>query len=155
MRLWHYNIIKYLPNTQLLLLWKTLNDIFKTRNVTFLNNYVQNYPQDDLHLYSLLVINELTKRHLEVNLDLFYIYFNISDSNTYVYEKEIKCPFIHHHNFGYFTQCFYALQEIYDRQQEDFTAEMYKKLYNVYQEYITHGMYNSLMEIEYDRRQRK
>jgi len=120
MRLWHYSIIKFLPNTQLLLLWKTLNDIFKKKPLNILNNYIQYCSLDDLHLYSLIVIKELNKRQLEVNLNEFYNYFNLSENDTYIYSEEINSPFKKYHDLEYLLICYYSLEEIYIRGQEDF-----------------------------------
>lgn len=38
-------------------------------------------------------------------------------------------PFKYHHNNRYLVQCFYNLQEKYDRGQKDFTKDIYDKLY--------------------------
>lgn len=139
MRLWHYSIIKYLPNTQLLLLWKTLNSIYKKEPIDILNNYVQNCSLDDLHLYSLIVIKELNKRQLEVNLDNFYSYFNISENDTYIYSKEIKCPFNEYHDIEYLLICYYALEEIYIRGQDDFDRENFYILKDFIYNIVIHG----------------
>ena len=46
----------------------------------------------------------------------------------------VSQPFKYHHNDRYLLQCFYNLQEKYDRGQKDFDKETYLKLENFIRE---------------------
>jgi len=123
MRLWHYQLIPYLPKSQLLAQWRELNSIFKKQDKHILINYIYEYPKDDLYSYTNMVVKEMTKRGYKIHIDNWCNYF--LDGITY---KNIKQPFKNHHNFRYLQQCFYNLQEKYDRGQKDFSKELYDKL---------------------------
>lgn len=123
MRLWHYKLIPYLPNSQLIAQWRELNSIFKKQDKHILINYVYEYLKDDLNEYTQLVIEEMRNRGIK-----------IKDFSNYVnYFKNISmncgfAPFKNHHNNRYLLQCFYNLQEKFDRGQKDFSKEQYKRL---------------------------
>ena len=124
MRLWHYKLIPYLPKSQLLAQWRELNSIFKKQDKHILINYIYEYPQEDLYKYSYIVLNELEKWFISVkSMSKFFDYFSdVFDVDWF------KNPFLNHHNDRYLLQCFYNLQEKYDRGQKDFTEENYEKL---------------------------
>ena len=128
MRLWHYKLIPFLPNSQLLAQWRELNSIFKKQDKHILINYVYEYPKQDLLAYSLLVISEMTERGIDIrkteNFDSYFsgVYVkNIPNLENFV-------PFKNHHNNRYLLQCFYNLQEKYDRGQKDFRYGLYLDL---------------------------
>ena len=124
MRLWHYDLIKFLPKSQLLAQWRELNSIFKKQDKHILINYVYDYPKEDLYIYSGLVIGEMTARGYKIrSVDNYNNYFK--DINE---PKEYYNPFKNHHNDRYLTQCFFNLQEKYDRGQKDFDKKTYKEL---------------------------
>lgn len=126
MRLWHYKLIPFLPNSQLIAQWRELNSIYKNQPKHILINYVYRYEKDDLLVYSLKVTKELEHRGINIKkFDNFVNYFK-----GYTYRKYIKseAPFIFHHNERYLRQCFYNLQEKFDRGQKDFSKEQYRKL---------------------------
>ena len=123
MRIWHYKLIPFLPKSQLLAQWRELNSIFKKQDKHILINYIYEYPKDDLFTYSNFIINEMKKRGFEIkSIDNYYKYFMYQPVNL------VKIPFINHHNFRYMQQCFYNLQEKYDRGQKDFDYNTYWKL---------------------------
>lgn len=128
MRLWHYKLIPFLPKSQLLAQWRELNSIYKKQDKHILINYVYEYPMEDLLAYSLLVISEMTERGINIgNTENFDSYF------SGVYVKNIPnlesfIPFKNHHNNRYLLQCFYNLQEKYDRGQKDFRYGLYLDL---------------------------
>lgn len=137
MRLWHYELIPFLPKLQLLGQWQELNSIFKKQDKHILINYVYEYPKQDLYYYSLLVIGEMIKRGLSIrNLQNIQQYFNLTDEVMYIgipnadKFKLKETIFKNHHNFRYLQQCFYNLQEKYDRGQRDFTKDIYDKLFD-------------------------
>ena len=124
MRLWHYRLIPFLPNSQLLAQWRELNSIFKKQDKHILINYVYEYPKEDLWSYTDLVIEEMKKRGFAIkSIDNAMNYFK----GVKGYER-IEKPFMRHHNSRYLRQCFYNLQEKYDRGQKDFDEEGYSRL---------------------------
>lgn len=131
MRLWHYKLIPFLPKSQLLAQWRELNSIFKKQDKHILINYIYNYPVTDLLSYSSIVIQEMRKRGYKVNKEnydcFFGKYFADDEHPTYVIH-----PFKIYHNYRYLQQCFYNLQEKYDRGQKDFSKEQYDKLFEFF-----------------------
>ena len=129
MRLWHYKLIPFLPNSQLLAQWRELNSIFKKQDNHILINYVYEYPKEHLFAYSLEVISEMQRRNILVKAwGNFDAYFNEFRSQYLVNHKQIEKPFPDHHNNRYLLQCFYNLQEKYDRGQKDFRYGLYLDL---------------------------
>lgn len=128
MRLWHYKLIRFLPKSQLLAQWRELNSIYKKQDKHILINYVYEYPREDLLAYSLLVMSEMNERGIDIRkTENFDSYF------SGVYVKSIPnlenfVPFKEHHNNRYLLQCFYNLQEKYDRGQKDFRYGLYLDL---------------------------
>ena len=123
MRLWHYELIQYLPKSQLLAQWRELNSIFKKQDKHILINYIYEYPKEDLMSYSYMVVNEMLRRGYKIK--------NTTNWNTYFKENLGLLPdkpFKNHHHYRYLKQCFYNLQEKYDRGQKDFSEEQYNKL---------------------------
>lgn len=127
MRLWHYELLQYLPNKQLLGQWRELNVIFKKQKKHILINYVYEYPKLDLYHYTEIVIDEMKKRGYKIGDK------SIENANNYFKDVEFLygvggfngIPFKNHHNFRYLLQCFYNLQEKYDRGQKDFSKSQY------------------------------
>lgn len=81
------------------------------------------YGKEDLLYYSILVIKELEKRNIKIK--------SWENYHKYLWGTfcdEIKEPFKRHHTEKYLIQCFFNLQEKYDRGQKDFNEEEYKKL---------------------------
>lgn len=125
MRLWHYQLIPYLPKSQLLAQWRELNSIFKKQDKHILINYIYEYPKNDLKTYSCMVINEIHKRGYKIN--------SMANFKAYFGDELLPSPldnklFRNHHTHRYFLQCFYNLQEKYDRGQKDFSKEQYDEL---------------------------
>lgn len=143
MRLWHYKILPYLPNSQLWLKaqWRELNSIFKKQDKHILINYVYEYNKLELEEYACLVLNEIIKRKIKIHSwDNFLKYFNYSpldysvDSIIGFRIQNMKVMlgnnalFKCHHTDRYLLQCFYNLQEKYDRGQKDFDKDTYDRL---------------------------
>ena len=127
MRLWHYKLISYLPNSQLLAQWRELNSIFKKQDKHILINYVYDYPKSNLLVYSNMVIEEMKKRGIKIRSFENYENYFIEPSFSVI--KDI--PFPEHHTDRYLLQCFYNLQEKYDRGQKDFSEEKYKEMLKI------------------------
>ena len=122
MRLWHYELIPYLPDSQLIAQWRELNSIFKKQDRHILINYVYHYEKEYLWWYTQLVLDELRKRNYNIrSWDNYNNYFN--DVNPVG-----NLVFLEHDN-QYFDICYYNLLEKYLRGQEDFTKERFTKLY--------------------------
>ena len=126
MRLWHYKLIKYLPNSQLVAQWRELNSIYKSENNHILINYVYDYEKAYLLSYSILVIDEMNNRNMNINKwDNFEDYF----CKTY----EANCTNLRdlhykEHDDDYLVMNFYNLKEKYVRGQKDFDENAYDKL---------------------------
>ena len=125
MRLWHYKLIPYLPNSQLIAQWRELNAIFKNQPNHILINYVYEYSKKELFKYTHLIINEMNLRGFKLKVKSYENCENYFKGVTIITTDN---PFISHHNNRCLLQCFYNLQEKYDRGQKDFTEERYKKL---------------------------
>lgn len=125
MRLWHYKLIPFLPNSQLIAQWRELNSIFKKQDKHILINYVYEYNECHLWNYSRLVIEEMKNRGFKIkSLENFNNYFGSYPKKYLI----IHYIFFEHHNNRYLLQCFYNLQEKYDRGQKDFNKEQYERL---------------------------
>lgn len=129
MRLWHYELIPYLPKSQLLAQWRELNSIFVKEDKHILINYIYEYPKDDLLVYSVMVMAEMQKRGYKINTSNYNNYFSRFDviKTMKKIDSNYK-PFKNHHNFRYLQQCFYNLEEKYDRGQADFSQKQYEAL---------------------------
>lgn len=127
MRLWHYKLIPFLPKSQLLAQWRELNSIFKKQDKHILINYIYQYPKESLYNYSCMVINAMCyQRHIKIrSTQAMRDYFQVAEINI---NDIVSNPFPKHHTDRYLLQCFYNLQEKYDRGQKDFTYDIYWKL---------------------------
>ena len=126
-RLWHYKLLPYLPNSQLIaqkrecdLIWKDIANGKQTNHI--LINYIWSYEdyKYQLIIYYWMLKIEFKKRG-----------FNFRESanaNLLIEYRGLIQPFAYHHNDKYLVQCFYNLQEKYDRGQKDFTYDTYKNL---------------------------
>lgn len=127
MRLWHYKIIPFLPNSQLISQWREINSIFKKQDKHILINYIYEYNNKDLGIYTNLVIQEMLSRKIKIHNWKNYEEYFKNDSFE-IYELSNYIPFKEHHDDRYLLQCFYNLQEKYDRGQKDFTENQYNDL---------------------------
>ena len=143
MRLWHYKILPYIPNSQIKGQWRELNVIFKAgkeRINHILINYVKDCSKADLKMYTYMVLHEMMIRKLNfVSLNPLREFFKMTDYSQeeileeafvieHIYDY-LKTPiFVGYHTDRYLLQCFYNLQEKYDRGQKDFSKEQYEQL---------------------------
>lgn len=133
MRLWHIDLIPYLPNSQLLAQWRELNSIFKKQDKHILINYVYEYPKQYLYDYTKKVIDVMEKRNCKIKtFDNFTQYFHVHHSHKY--DEKYYCLRFKEHNNEYLTICYWNLREKYLRGQKDFTDEVWEKLDNFYKE---------------------
>lgn len=132
MRLWHIDIIQYLPDLQLLAQWRELNSIFKKQNKHILINYVYKYNKDYLYNYTQVVIDEFKKRNLKIRtLKNFNEYFLDSEKPVTIncYNKALR---FEEHNDEYFQICYYNLKEKYLRHQKGYSKKSWLSLENYY-----------------------
>ena len=125
MRLWHIDILPYLPKSQLLAQWRELNSIFKKQDKHILINYVYRQPTE-LSLYTDDVIEQMQNRGYKIkSLNNYKKYF--ADKTIIVFNSKAK--FIEH-NDKYLLICFMNLYEKYIRGQKDFDKATFNKLYD-------------------------
>lgn len=130
MRLWHIDLIPYLPKSQLLAQWRELNSIFKKQDKHILINYIYDYPKEYLWRYTAKLVNEMGDRSIKVkHWDNYDEYFK----ELYVVFTDLRFK---EHNNEYLTICYYNLKEKYLRGQKDFTAEVWEKLDTFYQQWL-------------------
>ena len=131
MRLWHIDLLKYLPKLQLLsqkremdLIWKNLAMGVQTNHI--LINYVWEYDEyeKELYVYYKALEKEFKRRNFKFN----HSKYCLANYDYIIWYQ----PFKQHHNFRYLEQCYYNLEEKYDRKQKDFDLETYLKLRKFY-----------------------
>ncbi|WP_010304808.1 pyrimidine dimer DNA glycosylase/endonuclease V [Kurthia senegalensis] len=123
MRLWHYEIIPFLPKGQLLSQWRELNSIFAKEDRHVLINYVYEYDRTDLRAYTKLIMDEMGKRGYRIrSFDKMNNYF------SGVADVPVAHPFVNHHNDEYLEICFYNLKEKFIRGQKDYERLDYDRL---------------------------
>ena len=122
MRLWHKDLIPYLPDKQLISQWRECCAI--AGNIAkfgsphhLLVNKIMNYPIDHFFSYTFLVMNEMDHRGFSIN-PKSYQNFEIRMINFLGRVPESMVPindiFKGWHNRPYFAQCVYNLMEKHD-----------------------------------------
>lgn len=130
MRLWHHDLLPYLPRTQLLSQWRELNSIFAKEDKHVLINYIYEYDKVELYAYSLMVINEFTKRGYTIrSFEKMDNYFHSVDERNFM---PIRNLFKNHHDKTYLQICYFNLKEKYIRGQKDYSEERFKQLQSYY-----------------------
>ena len=126
MRLWHIDLIPYLPKSQLLAQWRELNSIFKKQDKHILINYIYEYPNEYLWEYTMRVIIEMQNRNYEIK--------SLTNADNYfeglgrIPEKIKNLAIFDEHNDEYLTICYWNLREKYLRGQKDFTEDVWNRL---------------------------
>ena len=118
MRLWHRDLIAVLPREQLVAQWRECSAIAGAiqKNGTP-NHILVNYVVDNLNsfvAYSYMVRQEMTRRGYRTMENVWTKIVSIVDTNVWK-DLTLKEIFEKEHNFRYFLQCYYNLQEKYDR----------------------------------------
>jgi len=132
MRLWHIDLIPYLPKSQLIAQWRELNSIFKKQDKHILINYVYN-DLTSLRAYSNAVVIEMTLRNYKIRSFVNEInFFARVEINL---NESLNKKFAEHNN-EYLTICYWNLREKYIRGQKDFTDQVWQKLDKFYKEAI-------------------
>ena len=117
MRLWHKDIIEYLPREQLVAQWRELSAIAGNLNTKgtpnhILVNKVLNYPIDHFISQALYVRQEMTRRGYRTMESVWKKILSTNDGTFELVAPE--CLFPRWHNFQYLRQCYYNLEEKYD-----------------------------------------
>lgn len=133
MRIWHYAMIPYLPKQQLLGQWREccLIASLLAKDHTpnhILVNCVTDFPPDDFEIYCAMIYHEMIKRgmkisdevckRLEMDLRAYRLYLDSEVPwDCFVKDFPISAnpPFPMWHDKRYLRQCFYNLEEKYDR----------------------------------------
>ena len=116
MRLWHYKLIPVLPNAMLVSQWRECIAIKRQWEKGTLKHrlvsYVKNCNRCYFRNYVRLVKNEMIIRNIKTNYDLYaeLIRFTNEDGS-----KGVNNEYYIEHNDRYLKQCYYNLQEKYDR----------------------------------------
>jgi uncharacterized protein (TIGR02328 family) len=128
MRLWHIDLIPYLPRQQLIAQWRELNSIFAKQDNHILINYIYKYDKSYLLNYTNRVMREMMERGYRINSTLNYtLYFKGTDG------YQVNQRFAEH-DFEYLTMCFWNLKEKFIRGQKDFTVQQWGKILFFYEE---------------------
>lgn len=129
MRLWHTDLIPFIPKSQLLAQWRELNSIFAKEDRHVLINYIYEYPKEDLYIYTQIVLKEMRARNITIRtVDKMERYFEQMAIPTEYF------PYNNHHNDEYLTICYYNLYEKYIRGQKDFSKEQFEALQRYYEQ---------------------
>lgn len=137
MRLWHPELLHYLPNKQLISQWRELNSIYKKQNKHILINFIYKYDKEELFCYSNLLLKEIFNRGIKIkDITKYKKYFNteyytldILKSLTKKYlEVSSKVLFKEDINEIYLVICCWNLFEKYIRGQKGFSNECINKI---------------------------
>ena len=120
MRLWHYKLIPVLPTKMLVSEWRECIAIKRQWESGTLKHrlvfYVTKHQKYYFYKYLVLVVEEMMKRKIKFNLKLIdeisdFCQTNIADLKI-KYDENLHYP---EHNNRYLLQCYYNLQEKFDR----------------------------------------
>ena len=124
MRLWHKDLIPYLPKKQLIAQWRECcaiasNLANKGTPNHLLVNKILNYPKNHFCTYRWLIVKETISRGYKItpnSMSKFDSNFEVFSNGLWEHYKIIKLDdlFAEWHNERYLKQCLYNLQEKYD-----------------------------------------
>ena len=127
MRLWHYQLLPFIPRSQLLAQWRELNSIYAKEDRHVLINYIYDYPKVDLLAYSDLVVEEMANRGYKIrSFEKMNAYFEQTE------RIEGFIPFLSHHQNEYLEICYFNLKEKFLCGQKDFTKEQFEQIQKLY-----------------------
>lgn len=134
MRLWHKDLVPYLPKQQLLGQWRELCCIASSLEKEHTPNHILvnpilDYPPEHFEYFCNLVMEEMNKHKFEIqpttlntlqnNIRAWRIYLGKELPFDYVdrdWGMDLEEPlFPEWHNYRYLRQCYYNLEEKYDR----------------------------------------
>lgn len=133
MRLWHIDLIPFLPDSQLLAQWRELNSIFKKHDKHILINYIYNYDDEYLFDYTCMVLKEFRNRNFKIKntINFYNRFYQFSFDGVIPLKNNYEYKF-KEHNRDYLNICFYNLMEKYLRGQKDFHYYTWNKLCKFY-----------------------
>lgn len=117
MRLWHYQLLPYLPRLQLISQWRECCCIAKSiteKGVPnhILVNKIMDYPVDNFVIYTDMVIKEINNRGYKISDKALTNYRKNIQKSTYRFNNNRKCSiFCDWHNDIYLRECLYNLEE--------------------------------------------
>lgn len=120
MRLWHKDLIPYLPKQQLIGQWRECCCIARNIAVNGIPNHllvnkVMDYPKWHFMRYSIDVCRELERRGYKIDRKRFFRWFDQwQDDTVKTHDIDHDELFVGWHNDRYLLQCLYNLQEKYD-----------------------------------------
>lgn len=122
MRIWHYELVRALPDAQLVSQWRELCAIAKRIELYgypnhLLVNKVMDYSAQELINYADEVIEEMNYRHFRINIMTYnnFIHRLVNSENKFKNIKKSQCgQYKGWHDSRYYWQCFYNLQEKHD-----------------------------------------
>lgn len=113
MRLWHYKLIPVLPKAQLISQWRECIAIKRQWEKGTLKHrlvsYVMDYDKPYFLNYVRQVVRELNNRHINIKFSLYDEIWDFCNDKIVVVNNYPE------HNDRYLKQCYYNLQEKYDR----------------------------------------
>ena len=134
MRLWHVDLIPYLPRKQLMSQWREL--VLISKNLAekgtpnhILVNKILDYSSDEIEIYGNKIIREMTNRHYNVSYESYHKFLGYlrewrkrrkSDLGGCLpkyatgTENASNRLFGHWHNDSYLFECFQNLKEKYE-----------------------------------------
>lgn len=111
MRLWHYKLIPVLPDKMLISQWRECIAIKRQWEKSTLKHrlvrYVEDYNNEIFGYYVICVVNEMSKRHIKFQTKYLI--------EILTFTRNYKTEHYKEHNNRYLKQCYYNLQEKYDR----------------------------------------
>lgn len=132
MRLWHYELLKFLPNQMLVSQWRECIAIKRQWEKGTLKHrlvsYVMNYEKIYFANYVIGLVTELDNRKVKYQNKFFWEIVDFCKD----YGGDFNYP---EHNNRYLKQCYYNLQEKFDRgiisKEEWRKIEEWKQLKNI------------------------
>ena len=116
MRLWHYKLIESLPNEMLVSQWRECMAIKRQWEKGTLKHRLVSYVMDYDKRYFMWYVNQVTAEMIKRNIKYsIKLYLELKDfCNTHNNHWLLNYNYSEH-NDRYLNQCFYNLEEKYDR----------------------------------------
>lgn len=118
MRLYHYKLIPFLPQQMIISQWRECIAIKRQWEKGTLKHrlvsYVMDHDREYFMNYVWHIREELIKRNIKYQNKYYNEIFNFCESDFWA-EDEYRNPIYPEHNHRYLTQCYFNLQEKYDR----------------------------------------
>lgn len=119
MRLWHKDLVPYLPKQQLIAQWRECCAIARSIALNdtpnhILVNRIMEYPIEHFWAYARLVYSEMLDRGYACNFDSFGKWCDRMGSMPEHFDISTDDIFYDWHNDRYYWQCYSNLEEKYD-----------------------------------------